>query len=109
RLTGEQRDLLRILAHPYEIEAEVGLVALLVEIELYQRPPDAMRRRRAQDRIDQRGPNEIAGDRECRSEHFQGRSGVKRPQEHGERSKCRRFAEEPEAYGQSVDGQQSDG
>ena len=33
-LAVEQRDLLRILAHPHQIEAEVGLVALLVEIEL---------------------------------------------------------------------------
>ena len=47
RFAGEQRDLLRIFAHPHQIEAEVGLVALLVEVELDQRPADPMRERGA--------------------------------------------------------------
>jgi hypothetical protein len=100
RLTGEQCDLLRILAHPYQIEAEVGLVALLIEIELYQWPADPMRERRAQDRIDERGPDEITGDRKCRSEHVQGRGGGKRPQDHDEGGKRHDCAEEPDADGQ---------
>ena len=36
-LAIEQRDLLGILAHPHQIEAEIGFVALLLEIERDQR------------------------------------------------------------------------
>ena len=39
-LAVEQRDLLGVLAHAHEIEAEVGLVALLLEVERDQRPAD---------------------------------------------------------------------
>ena len=42
RLAVEQRDLLGILAHAHQIEPEVGLEALLLEIEPDQRPADQM-------------------------------------------------------------------
>ena len=58
----QQRDLFGILAHPHEIESEVGLVALLVEIESDQRPADQMGETGADQRIDQRSPHQIARD-----------------------------------------------
>ena len=39
-LAVEQRDLFGIFARAHEIEAEIGFVALLAEIELGQRPAD---------------------------------------------------------------------
>ena len=39
RFAVEQRDLLGVLAHAHEIEAEVGLEALLLKIEPNQRRP----------------------------------------------------------------------
>ena len=38
-LAVEQRDLLGVFAHAHQVEAEVGLVALLLEIEIDQRRP----------------------------------------------------------------------
>ena len=42
-LAAKQRDLLGILARAHEVEAEVGLEALLLEIQPDQRPADPMR------------------------------------------------------------------
>ena len=58
----QQRDLLGVLAHAHEVEAEVGLIALLEEIQRDQRPADEMGEQRADHRIDQRGPDQIARD-----------------------------------------------
>ena len=55
-LALEQRDLLGILADADEVEAEVGLIALLLEIEIDQRRADPVRQRGAEDRVDQRAP-----------------------------------------------------
>ncbi len=37
-LAGQQRDLFGIFAHAHQVEAEIGLVALLLEIQRDQRP-----------------------------------------------------------------------
>ena len=55
-LAVEQRDLLGILAHPHQIEAEIGFVALLLEIKRDQRPADQMRECGADDGIGQGSP-----------------------------------------------------
>jgi hypothetical protein len=56
-LAGEQRDLLRVLPDPHQVEAEIGLVALLVEVELDQGPADQVSARRADDCVNERRPD----------------------------------------------------
>ena len=46
-LAVEQGDLLGVLAHAHQVEAEIGFVALLLEIERDQRPADQMGERGA--------------------------------------------------------------
>ena len=82
-LAAQQRNLLGVLARTDEIEAEVGFIALLAEIERGQRAADQMREQRAGDGIDQRGPDEIAGDRP--SGQGQRRRRRQAPQDHHER------------------------
>src|SRR5262249_62408389 len=53
----EQCDLLGILPEADEREAEIGLVALLIEIELDQGTADEMRYPSADDGIDERRPD----------------------------------------------------
>ena len=72
-LAVEQRDLLGVLAHPHQVEAEIGLAALLLEIETDQRVADPMRQHGAEDRVDQRGPDQIAGNVEGAAEQMQRR------------------------------------
>ena len=79
-LAVEQGDLLGILAHPHQIEAEVGLVALLLEIQRDQRAADQMRERGADDGVDQRRPQQIAGNIELDAEQMQRRRGRQSPQ-----------------------------
>jgi hypothetical protein len=59
-LAGEQCDLLGILAHPNEVEAEIGLVALLEEVESDQGPPDEMREPSAENGVEQGCPDKVA-------------------------------------------------
>ena len=96
RFAGQQCNLLRVFSHADQIEAEIGFVALLIEIELDQRPADQMRERRAHNRIDQRRPHEIARDRDRRPEQVQRRCGRKRPKNHNEGGKRYDRAEEPD-------------
>ena len=62
RLAREQRHLFGVLAKPHQREAEIGFVALLVEIELDQRTADEMGHPGAEDGVDQRRPHQIARD-----------------------------------------------
>jgi hypothetical protein len=39
-LALQQRDLFGVFARPHQIEAKIGLIALLLEIEIDQRPAD---------------------------------------------------------------------
>ena len=57
----QRRDLLGILAAAHQVEAEIGLEALLLEIERNKRPADQMGEHGADDGIDQRRPDQIAG------------------------------------------------
>ena len=61
-LAVEQRDLLGVFAQPRQREAEVGFHALALEIEPDQRAPDQMGDPRSGRRIDQRDPEQEAGD-----------------------------------------------
>ena len=70
RLAGKQRHFLGVLAQAHEREAEVGFIALLVEIELDQRLADEMGHPGAERRVDQRRPYEVAGNVEgLRADH----------------------------------------
>ena len=70
-LALQQRDLFGVFAHPHEVEAEIGLIALLLEIEVDQRRADPLRQRGSEDGVDQRAPHQIAGDREFTAENVQ--------------------------------------
>ena len=52
-LAAVERDALGVLAHAHQREAEVGLVALLLEVERDQPPADEVGEERADDGIDQ--------------------------------------------------------
>ena len=93
----EQRDLLGVLPHAHEIEAEVGLEPLLAEIERDQRPADEMRQRGSDHRVEQRRPDQIARDRHGRAEQRERRGGRQRPQDHHERAQRDDRAEQPDA------------
>ncbi len=86
RLAVEQRDLLGILAHAHEVEAEVRLVALLIEVEPDQRPPDQMRDHGAHRRVDHRRPHQIAGNTPFDPEHGERRALGQHPQDGEERA-----------------------
>jgi hypothetical protein len=94
---GEQRDLLGVLPEANQREAEICLVALLIEIELHQRPADEMRHPGADDGIDQRRPNEIARNLEgLRANDERGGCGQV-PQDHHERHQRDDRAEQSDA------------
>ncbi len=84
RLAGEQRHLLGVLPQAHEAEAEIRLVALLIEIELDQRAADQMGDPGAEGRIDQRRPNQIAGNLVGRIADHQRRGRRQGPQDHHE-------------------------
>src|SRR5690606_8832063 len=60
-LSFEQRDLLAVLTHADEVVAEIRLEALLVEIQLHERLANQVRDQRAEQRIKERGPDEVSG------------------------------------------------
>ena len=60
-LAMQQRDLLAVFARPREPEAEIGLEPLLHEIEIDQRAPDPVSKRRAGAGIDERNPEQKPG------------------------------------------------
>ncbi len=82
----QRRDLLGILARAHQIEAEIGLVALLLKVERNKRPADQMRDYGAGHRVEQRRPNQIAGNRKRRAEQMERRLFRKRPENDDERA-----------------------
>ena len=58
RLAAQESDLLGIFAHAHQVEAEIGLEALLTKIEIDQRPADPVGDQGPSNRIDERGPDE---------------------------------------------------
>ena len=94
---GEQRHLLGILAQAHQREAEIRLVALLIEIELHQRAADEMGDPGAEHRIDQRRPDEIAGDVIGLLADHQRRGRRQGPQDHHERHQRHDRAEQGDA------------
>ena len=67
-LAAQEGDLLGILPHPNEVEAEVRFESLLPEVEPDQRPADEMRQRSSDHRIEQGCPDQVAGNDEARAE-----------------------------------------
>src|SRR5205814_3019232 len=70
-LALQQRDLLGVFPRPHQVEAEVGLEALLLKVELDQWRADPLRQRRTEDGIEQRAPDQIARDRVFVAEYMQ--------------------------------------
>ncbi len=85
-LAREQRDLLGVLAHANEVEAEIGFIALLVEIELDQRPADEVGEQGAEHGIEQRRPHEVAWNPPLTAEQDQGRIRRQVPEDDDERA-----------------------
>ena len=75
----QQRDLFGIFAHANQVETEIGLVALLLEIEADQRPADPDASAWSRDCVDQRAPYQVAGDRDVLAEQMQRRLAADRP------------------------------
>ena len=59
-LAAVQRHALAVLAQAHQRKAEIGLEALLVEVEADQRPADEVGEDGADDRVDQRDPDQVA-------------------------------------------------
>ena len=104
-LAAQQRDLLGVLAHANEVEAEIGLVALLIEIERGQRPADQMREQRSGDRVDQRRPDQVARNRP--PVERQRRRFRKPPEDHDEGGERHHGIEQAEADRQDADAVRS--
>ena len=100
-LALQQCDLLGVLAHAHEVEAEVRFVALLQEIEIDQRLADPVCQRGADDGVDQRGPDQIAGYRDFIAEHDQRSVGRKAPQDDDKGNELHAGAEHPQTDGRS--------
>ena len=90
RLALEERDLLGSSRAAAPGEAEVGLVALLVEIEPDQRPADEVGEPGADDGVDERRPDQIAGDVVALAEEDQRARRRQAPQDEQEREQRRR-------------------
>ena len=73
RFGRQQRDLLGVIGHARGGEAEVGLAALLLEIQVDQPPADQMRDQRADAGIESAIDDQIAGEREIDAEQRQRR------------------------------------
>ena len=97
RLAGEQRHLLGVLAQAHQREAEIGFIALLVEIEFDQRMADEMRHPGADDGVDQRRPDQIAGNVEGLRADHQRKGRRQAPQDHHEGDQRDDGAEERDA------------
>ena len=96
-LAREQGHFLGVLAQPHQREAEIGLVALLIEIELDEGTPDDMGHPRAENGVDQRGPDQIAGNLERLRPDDQRRRRRQGPQDHDEGHERDDRAEERDA------------
>ena len=85
RFAGHQRHRLGIVGDARDGKTKVGLVALLRELQRDQPPADQVRHRGADARIGERGPDQVAGEREVGAEDRQRRARRKSPQDDGER------------------------
>lgn len=95
RLAGHERHRFCIVGHPRDGEAEIGLVALLVEVEPDQRPADAMGDQRADPGIGERGPDQIAREGEIHPEQRHRRAGRETPEDVGEGKQRNEAVEQP--------------
>ncbi len=100
RLALEQRDLFGVLAHAHEVEAEVRFVLLLAEVQPDQRPADGVGQPCSKDRIDQRAPDQIAGNRDFATEHVQRCLRRQAPEDDDKGDQRDDRVEQPEADGQ---------
>ena len=66
-LAAQEGDLLGLLPHPNEVEAEVRFESLLPEVEADQRPADQVGQRGSNHRIEQSCPDQVAGNDEARA------------------------------------------
>ncbi len=99
RFAAEKCDLLAVFAQAREREAEIRLVALLLEIEADQRAPDQMGEPGGEHGVDERDPEQ-----EARHAHIGARKGEarrQRPQDHreGDERGCLRQEAEPQREG----------
>ena len=106
RLAAQERDLLAVLARAHQIEAEVRFVALLEEGEADQRPADQMREQGTEHRIDQRRPDQIAGNAPRHAEQMQRGCFRQAPQDHHEGEDRHDRVEERKADAQRAVGEQ---
>ena len=80
-LAAQQRDLFGIFPDAHQVEAKIRFVLLLPEIDADQRPADQVGQDGAEHRIDQRAPDEIAGNCIILTEQVQRRGVGKAPQD----------------------------
>ena len=97
RLATHHGDRLGIVGHAREREAEVGFVALLVELEPDQRTADQVRDQRADAGIEQRRPDQIARERQIGAEQRHRRGRRQPPQDIGEGEQRNEGIEQPGA------------
>ena len=89
--------MLGVLAHPNEVETEVGLEPLLAEIERDERPTDKMGERGSDRGIEQRRPHQVAWNGKARTEQMERGGRGERPQDHHEGEQRHDRAEQPDA------------
>ena len=80
-----ERDLLGVLAHADQPEAEVGLDALLLVVDRHERMADLLDDQRADHRVQRRRPHHVAGNRDRRRAERNRQRAGERPQDRDER------------------------
>ena len=106
RLAPVERDAFGVLAEADERVAEIGLALLLLEVEADERAADPVGERATDDRVHERDPHEIAGDRHLVLAQPQRERPRQVPQDHGERRERHDLAHHPETEGQRAGGEE---
>ena len=83
-LSFQECDLLGIFTHAEQVEAEVGLVALFLKIEIDERRADPMSQRGAQQRVGKRAPDQKTRDDEIGAVNVQRRLVGQAPEDDDE-------------------------
>ena len=108
RFAVQQGDLLGNFAGSYQVEAEVGFVLLLAEVEADQRPADEVGQHGAEHGIDQCAPDQIAGNVVLHTEHMQWRRCRESPKDDDKGCQGHDGAEEADANRERLLDEESD-
>src|SRR6185312_1352799 len=105
-LAAIKRDTFGVLAQAHQVEAEIGLVALLIEIELHQRAADLEGEPGSADGVDDREPQHVAGNGDAApGAQRDGQRSRQRPQDRHEGEQRHRRTEKAQRQSEAGAGE----